>query len=173
MEEKNLKSEKIISKYDYNFAIEHRKKKFIDNIELILENYSNKKIIITLYQFNDESLIKYSNIYSVDYFINQSPIIKCLLQMSKNDNYIEEILNIIKTRLNNDIKNNSKNLIYNEKNICFKIKSEDNNININLIIYITLINLQKEKIKLNLIKKNFFSFSDNNINIYLIQYMKY
>jgi hypothetical protein len=165
MEEKNLKSEKIISKYDYNFVIEHRKNKFIDNIELILENYSNKKIIITLYQFNDESLIKYSNIYSVDYFINQSPIIKCLLQMSKNDNYIEEILNIIKIRLNNDIKNNSKNLIYNEKNICFKIKSEDNITNINLIIYITLINLQKEKIKLNLIKKNYFSFSDNNINI--------
>ena len=165
MEEKNLKSEKIISKYDYNFIIEHRKNKFLDNIELILENYSNKKIIITLYQFNDESKIKYSNIFSVDYFINQSPIIKCLLQMSKNDNYIEEILNIIKTRLNNDIKNNSKNLIYNEKNICFKIKSEDNITNINLIMYITLINLQKEKIKLNLIKKNYFSFSDNNINI--------
>ena len=32
--------------------------------------------------------------------------------MSKNDNYIEEILNIIKTSLNNDIKNDSKNLIY-------------------------------------------------------------
>ena len=78
--------------------------------------------------------------------------------MSKNNNYIEEILNIIKTRLNNDIKNNSKNLIYNENNICFKIKSEDNITNINLIIYITLINLQKEKIKLNLIKKIFFLF---------------
>ena len=58
MEVKNLKSEKIISKYVYNFIIEHKKNKFIDNIELILENHSKEKTTITLHQFNNESIIK-------------------------------------------------------------------------------------------------------------------
>jgi hypothetical protein len=74
---------KIVSKYNYNFIIEHHKNKILENIELILENYSNQKLIVTLYQLNDDSISKYSNIFSVDYFTNQSPLIKCLLLMSK------------------------------------------------------------------------------------------
>ena len=173
-----MEKNKIISKYTYSFVIEHRKNKYIENIELILENYSNEKIIITLYQFIDESISIYSNIFSVDYFTNQSPIIKCILLMLKNQNkYIEKLLEILKNPLDYDKRNNLNNLIYNEKNICFRIKNNNINNNdtldknyesINLNIYITLINLQKEKITLNLNKMNYFNLynnNDDNINI--------
>ena len=163
--EKNEKK-KIISKYIYNFVIEYHKDNNTENIELILENYSNESLIITLYQFNDDSISKYSNIFSVDYFINQSVIIKCLLLMSKNsDKSIEKILNIIKTQLNNDKSNNNKYLIYNEKNLSFRIKKSMNNNNesINFILYITLINLQKEKLILNLKKDKVYNSSNANI----------
>ena len=104
---------KIISKYIYNFVIEHNKNNYIESNELILENYSNESIIITLYQFNDDSISKFSNIFRVDYFTNQSTIIKCLLIISKNkDKSIEKILNIIKTQLNNDKNNNNKFIIF-------------------------------------------------------------
>ena len=159
---------KIISKYSYNFIIEHHKNKFIENIELILENYSNEKIIITLYQFDNDSISKYSNIFSVDYFINQSTIIKCILLMLKNPNKkIEQIINIIKSQLNLDKINNFNNLVYNDKKICFKIKQNKSSKNdevINLIIYITLINLQKEKIILDLKKDLLYNnYSNKNI----------
>ena len=157
---------KIISKYIYNFVIEHNKNNYIESNELILENYSNESIIITLYQFNDDSISKYSNIFPVDYFINQSTIIKCLLLISKNkDKSIEKILNIIKTQLNNDKNNNNKYLIYNEKKLSFKIKKSINNNNgsINFILYITLINLQKEKLILNLKKDKVYNSSNANI----------
>ena len=157
---------KIISKYIYNFVIEHNKNNYIESIELILENYSNESIIITLYKFNDDSISKYSNIFPVDYFTNQSTIIKCLLLISKNnDKCIEKILNIIKTQLNNDKNNNNKYLIYNEKKLSFKIKKSINNNNesINFILYITLINLQKEKLILNLKKDKVYNSSNANI----------
>ena len=157
---------KIISKYIYNFVIEHNKNNYIESIELMLENYSNESIIITLYQFNDVSITKYSNIFPVDYFTNQSTIIKCLLLISKNnDKCIEKILNIIKTQLNNDKNNNNKYLIYNEKNLSFRIKKSINNNNesINFILYITLINLQKEKLILNLKKEKVYNSSNANI----------
>ena len=157
---------KIISKYIYNFVIEHNKNNYIESNELILENYSNESLIITLYQFNDDSISKYSNIFPVDYFINQSTIIKCLLLISKNnDKCIEKILNIIKTQLNNDKNNNNKYLIYNEKNLSFRIKKSmsNNNESINFILYITLINLQKEKLILNLKKDKVYNSSNANI----------
>ena len=163
--EKNEKK-KVISKYIYNFVIEHNKNNYIESIELMLENYSNESIIITLYQFNDDSISKYSNIFPVDYFTNQSTIIKCLLLISKNnDKCIEKILNIIKTQLNNDKNNNNKYLIYNEKNLSFRIKKSINNNNesINFILYITLINLQKEKLILNLKKEKVYNSSNANI----------
>ena len=163
--EKNEKK-KVISKYIYNFIIEHNKNNYIESIELMLENYSNESIIITLYQFNDDSISKYSNIFPVDYFTNQSTIIKCLLLISKNnDKCIEKILNIIKTQLNNDKNNNNKYLIYNEKNLSFRIKKSINNNNesINFILYITLINLQKEKLILNLKKEKVYNSSNANI----------
>ena len=163
--EKNEKK-KIISKYIYNFVIEHNKNNYIESIELILENYSNESIIITLYQSNDDSISKYSNIFPVDYFATQSTIIKCLLLISKNnDKCIEKILNIIKTQLNNDKNNNNKYLIYNEKNLSFRIKKSmsNNNESINFILYITLINLQKEKLILNLKKEKVYNSSNANI----------
>ena len=169
-----MEKKRIISKYSYSFVIEHRKNKYVENIELIFENYSNEKIIITLYQFIDQSIATYYNVFSVDYFTNQSPIIKCILFMSKNQNkYIEKLLDILKKPLDFDKRNNLNNLIYNEKNICFRIKNnnnalEDNYDSINLNIYITLINLQKEKITLNLNKVNFFNLYhniDENIKI--------
>ena len=166
MIEKN-ENKKIISKNSYNIVIEHNRNKYIESFELILENYSNENIIITLYQLCDDSISKYSNIFSVDYFINQSVIIKCLLLMSKNsDKSIEKILNIIKTQLNNDKNNNNKNLIYNEKKLNFRIKkctSNNNNESINFILYITLINLQKEKIILNLNKEKIYNSLNANI----------
>ena len=169
-----MEKKRIISKYSYSFVIEHRKNKYVENIELILENYSNEKIIITLYQFIDQSIAAYYNVFSVDYFTNQSPIIKCILFMSKNQNkYIEKLLDILKKPLDYDKRNNLNNLIFNEKNISFRIKNnnnalEDNYGCINLNIYITLINLQKEKITLNLNKVNFFNLYhniDENIKI--------
>ena len=166
MMEKN-ENKKIISKYAYNFVIESHRNKFIESFELILENYSNENIIITLYQFSDDSISKYSNIFSVDYFINNSVIIKCLLLMSKNsDKSIEKILNIIKIQLNNYKNNNNKNIIYNEKKLNFRIKkctSNNNNESINFILYITLINLQKEKIILNLNKEKIYNSLNANI----------
>ena len=169
-----MEKKRIISKYSYSFVIEHRKNKYVENIELIFENYSNEKIIITLYQFIDQSIATYYNVFSVDYFTNQSPIIKCILFMSRNQNkYIEKLLDILKKPLDYDKRNNLNNLIFNEKNICFRIKNnnnalEDNYDSINLNIYITLINLQKEKITLNLNKVNFFNLYhniDENIKI--------
>ena len=169
-----MEKKRIISKYSYSFVIEHRKNKYVENIELILENYSNEKIIITLYQFIDQSIATYYNVFSVDYFTNQSPIIKCILFMSKNQNkYIEKLLDILKKPLDYDKRNNLNNLIFNEKNIFLRIKNnnnalEDNYGCINLNIYITLINLQKEKITLNLNKVNFFNLYhniDENIKI--------
>ena len=152
---------KIISKYTYNFILENHKNKSLKNIELILENYSNEKIILTLYQFSDESISIYSNIFSVDYFMNQSSIIKCILLMSKN-NHIKKIIDIIISRLNYDKNNNSNNLTYSEKKMSFRIK-KDNIEDINLIIYITLINLQKEKISIHLKQKKIYNFSNNNM----------
>ena len=177
MEEKD--ELKIISKFSYNFIIEHLKDKYTENIELILENYSNEKIIITLYQFKDESITIFSNIFSVDYLIAQSTLMKCLFLMSKNPNkFIEKILSLIKSQFNLDKINNSNDLIYNGKQISFRIKSHNNkknnnnNDNINLIIYITLINLQKEKLIFNLKQKNYFSFANDNLPISLIELME-
>ena len=157
---------KIVSKYYYNFIIEHHKNKILDNIELILENYSNQKLIITLYQLNDNSISKYSNIFSLDYFTNQSPLIKCLLLMSKkNNNNIEKIITLIKSKINHTKIINNNNLVYSSKNFFFKIKpnnktKDTKNETLNLIFYITLINLQKEKIILELNKNTSHNFSN-------------
>ena len=157
---------KIVSKYYYNFIIEHHKNKILENIELILENYSNQKLIVTLYQLNDDSISKYSNIFSVDYFTNQSPLIKCLLLMSKkNNNNIEKIITLIKSKINHTKIINSNNLVYSSKNFFFKIKPNNKtkdakNETLNLIFSITLINLQKEKIILELNKNTSHNFSN-------------
>ena len=160
---------KIVSRYDYNFIIEHHKNKIVENLELLLENYSNNKIIITLYQFNEDSISKYSNIFSVDYFTNQSIIIKCLLLMSKNkDNNAEKIISIIKSQINYNKIINNNNLVFSNKKLCFKLKTnnktkEENNETINLIFYITLINLQKEKIILELKKNKTYNFYNKSL----------
>ena len=157
---------KIVSKYYYNFIIEHHKNKILENIELILENYPNQKLIVTLYQLNDDSISKYSNIFSVDYFTNQSPLIKCLLLMSKkNNNNIEKIITLIKSQINHIKIINYNNLVYRNKNFFLKIKpnnktKDTKNETLNLIFSITLINLQKEKIILELNKNTSHNFSN-------------
>ena len=157
---------KIVSKYYYNFIIEHHKNKILDNIELILENYYNQKLIVTLYQLNDDSISKYSNIFSVDYFTNQSPLIKCLLLMSKkNNNNIEKIITLIKSKINHTKIINNNNLVYSSKNFFFKIKpnnktKDTKNETLNLIFSITLINLQKEKIILELKKNTSYNYTN-------------
>ena len=163
---KEYNENKIVSKYHYNFIIEHHKNKILDNIELILENCSNQKLIVTLYQLNDDSISKYSNIFSVDYFINQSPLIKCLLLMSKkNNNNIEKIITLIKSQINHIKIINYNNLVYSSKNFFFKIKpnnktKDTKNETLNLIFSITLINLQKEKIILELNKNTSYIYSN-------------
>ena len=170
----NYDKTNIISRYDYNFIIEHKKNRNIENYEIILENYSNEKILITIYQFNDEYITKYFNTFTAENFINQSIYIKCILLMTKNkENKIQKILRIIKNRLDIDKKNNSNNLVYNGNSLNFRIKkvknSEDkfSNVNYNETIhfnlYITLINLQKEKITLNLKQIKLYSFSKQNM----------
>ena len=98
---------KIISKIEYNFILEEiSKNEKKDNAltktqyELIIENYSNKNLIIKLYKITDDLIIiKYSNILSLEYFINQSTYIKCLSLMSKKSYSIKNIFKLIKDKL--------------------------------------------------------------------------
>jgi hypothetical protein len=89
--------------------------------------------------------------------------------MSKNkDNNIEKIISILKSQINYNKIINNNNLVFSNKKLCFKIKTnnktkEENNETINLIFYITLINLQKEKIILELKKNKTYNFYNNSL----------
>jgi len=168
----NYDKGKIISRYDYNFIIEHQKNNFIENIEIILENYSNEKIFITIYQYNDENITKYFNAFTSENFINQSIYIKCILISGKNsENKIQKIIKIIKNKLDINKKNNSKNIVYNKNMLNFKIKNNENE-NIFFNLYITLINLQKEKISLELKKIKTYSTSSQNMPNFILELME-
>ena len=120
---------KIISKLEYNFILEEITKNDNDNsipirnqYEIIIENYSNKTLIIKLYEItNDLKIIKYSNILSKKYFINQSTYIKCLSLMSKKPYTIKNIYKLIKDKLDDEIIKNNNNIIYKKKFTNFKI----------------------------------------------------
>ena len=168
----NYDKGKIISRYDYNFIIEHQKNNFIENIEIILENYSNEKIFITIYQYNDENITKYFNAFTSENFINQSIYIKCILISGKNsENKIQKIIKIIKNKLDINKKNNSKNIVYNKNMLNFKIKNNENE-NIFFNLYISLINLQKEKISLELKKIKTYSTSLQNMPNFILELME-
>ena len=169
---------KIISKIDYNFIIQYRNLKNdedndftnIKQYELIIENYLNIKLIITLYEITDDLIVtKYSNDLSLDFFIKQSPYLKCLSIMCKNTFTIQNIFNLLKSILDSEKNNNSNNFVYNSKNMNLKISKlkESQNEKIFLKFYIILTNLKKERIIIELKKiKNYICQSENeNENI--------
>ena len=170
--EVNNNKNKIISKIDYNFIIEyHQFKDDEDNdfinikqYELIIENYLNIKLIITLYEITDDLIVtKYSNDLSLDFFINHSPYLKCLSIMCKNPFTIQNVFNIIKSLLDSEKNKNSNNLIYNNKNMNLKINklNESQNENIFLKFYIILANLKKERIIIELNKIKNYNENEN------------
>ena len=168
---------KIISKLEYNFILEEITKNDNDNsipirnqYEIIIENYSNKTLIIKLYEItNDLTIIKYSNILSLEYFINQSTYIKCLSLMSKKPYTIKNIYKLIKDKLDNEKIKNNNNIIYKKKFTNFKIiksnkkENQNKNDNIYIHIYILLCNFKKEKIILELNKIKTYSNKKQNI----------
>jgi len=168
---------KIISKLEYNFILEEITKNDNDNsipirnqYEIIIENYSNKTLIIKLYEItNDLTIIKYSNILSLEYFINQSTYIKCLSLMSKKPYTIKNIYKLIKDKLDDEKIKNNNNIIYKKKFTNFKIiksnkkENQNKNDNIYIHIYILLCNFKKEKIILELNKIKTYSNKKQNI----------
>ena len=168
---------KIISKLEYNFILEEITKNDNDNsipirnqYEIIIENYSNKTLIIKLYEItNDLKIIKYSNILSLEYFINQSTYIKCLSLMSKKPYTIKNIYKLIKDKLDDEKIKNNNNIIYKKKFTNFKIiksnkkENQNKNDNIYIHIYILLCNFKKEKIILELNKIKTYSNKKQNI----------
>ena len=167
----------IISKIEYNFILEEITKNDNDNsipirnqYEIIIENYSNKTLIIKLYEItNDLTIIKYSNILSLEYFINQSTYIKCLSLMSKKSYTIKNIYKLIKDKLDDEKIKNNNNIIYKKKFTNFKIiksnkkENQNKNDNIYIHIYILLCNFKKEKIILELNKIKTYSNKKQNI----------
>ena len=158
--EKSYNKTEIISKIDYNFIIsysipnndEENDSVSINQYELFIKNYSNTKLIITIYEITTElKITKYSNSLSIDYFINQSPYIKCLLLMSKNNFGIEVIFKLLKSILDKEIIANCNNLIYDKNSMNFEIMKNENK-KILLQFYITFCNLKKEKICIELNK---------------------
>ena len=168
---------KIISKIEYNFILEEITKNDNDNsipirnqYEIIIENYSNKTLLIKLYEItNDLTIIKYSNILSLEYFINQSTYIKCLSLMSKKPYTIKNIYKLIKDKLDDEKIKNNNNIIYKKKFTNFKIiksnkkENQNKNDNIYIHIYILLCNFKKEKIILELNKIKTYSNKKQNI----------
>ena len=161
---------KIISKYDFDFIIEKNSKNedendfFINHYALFMENYSNERLIITLYEITEElSLIKYFNSFSLNYFTNQSSYIKCLSLMSKNPFTIYNIFELLRTRLESEKKRN-KGLIFNKKNMNIKIgkMNKERKEGIFIIFYIILSNLTKEKIKIELYKDKTYNNDDKS-----------
>ena len=169
--EKSYIKNKIISKIEYNFIInysiqdndEENISSTINQYELIIENYSNIKLIVTLYEITEELIItKYSNSFPLEYFINQSSYIKCLSLMSKNDFGIQNIFKLFKLILDKEKIENSNNLIYDLNSMNFEIIKNENE-KIFLQFYITLCNFQKEKISIELNRTKIFNNKIGNM----------
>ena len=169
--EKSYNKTEIISKIDYNFIIsysipnndEENDSISINQYELFIKNYSNTKLIITIYEITTElKITKYSNSFSIDYFINQSPYIKCLLLMSKNNFGIEVIFKLLKSILDKEIIANCNNLIYDINSMNFEIIKNENE-KILLQFYITLCNLKKETICIELNRTKLYNNQMGNM----------
>ena len=157
-----------ISKIEFSFALENSKgddNEYMTLIqyELIIEKLLKSEMRIILYEINDDlSIIQYSNVLALDYFIVNFPLLKCISTLSKVPHDIDNIFQFFKRRIELEIKNNSSNLIFNEKNMNMKIiKSSDDNDKIKLIFEIYLCNLKKEFITIEL-KRNEIYHNENN-----------
>ena len=173
--------DKIISKINYNFIIkysfskndEDSNKSKITQYELFIENHSNTNLVITVYEMTEDStMIKYSNNLILDYFINQSPYIKCMSLISNTPYNIQNIFNLLKSKLVAEKRRNLYNYIYNKNQMNFRInKSNDKRRNLNLKFNIIYCNLKKEQliIELNKIQSYSNEFMPNTINELLEQ----
>ena len=179
MEIKNDK-EIIVSKKEYSLAIEKEDENdeedesyILDQYEIIIENHSNSKLVMTLYETTENlTITKYSNTFALDYFISQSQYLKCLSIMSKNPYTINDIFKLLNSKLEDEKIKIENNFVYNRKKMNVKIvklnekgntyiENSDDKIYIEFIIY--LCNLKKEKIILELNKDKVYGFDNENI----------
>lgn len=179
--ELQLNQDKIISKINYSFIIKYsfskndedsNKSKMIQ-YELFIENHSNTNLVITVYEMaEDLTLTKYSNNLILDYFINQSPYIKCMSLISKTPYSIKNIFNLLKSKLEEEKRRNLYNYIYNKNQMNFRLnKSNDKFDNLYLKFNIIYCNLKKEQLIIELNKKQTYSNENmsNTINELLDQ----
>ena len=179
--ELQIDHDKIISKINYNFIIkysfskndEDSNKSKITQYELFIENHSNTNLVITVYEMTEDlTMTKYSNNIILDYFINQSPYIKCMSLISNTPYSIQNIFNLLKSKLEAEKRRNLYNYIYNKNQMNFRIsKSTDKSGNLYLKFNIIYCNLKKEQliIELNKIQSYSNEFMPNTINELLEQ----
>ena len=179
--ELQIDHDKIISKINYNFIIkysfskndEDSNKSKITQYELFIENHSNTNLVITVYEMTEDlTMTKYSNNLTLDYFINQSPYIKCMSLISNTPYSIQNIFNLLKSKLEAEKRRNLYNYIYNKNQMNFRIsKSTDKSGNLYLKFNIIYCNLKKEQliIELNKIQSYSNEIMPNTINELLEQ----
>jgi hypothetical protein len=163
--------DKIVSKINYNFIIkysfskndEDSNKSKITQYELFIENHSNTNLVITVYEMTEDlTMTKYSNNLTLDYFINQSPYIKCMSLISNTPYSIQNIFNLLKSKLEAEKRRNLYNYIYNKNQMNFRIsKSTDKSGNLYLKFNIIYCNLKKEQLIIELNKIQ--SYSNENM----------
>ena len=169
--ELQIDHDKIISKINYNFIIkysfskndEDSNKSKITQYELFIENHSNTNLVITVYEMTEDlTMTKYSNNIILDYFINQSPYIKCMSLISNTPYNIQNIFNLLKSKLEAEKRRNLYNYIYNKNQMNFRIsKSTDKSGNLYLKFNIIYCNLKKEQLIIELNKIQ--SYSNENM----------
>ena len=169
--ELQIDHDKIISKINYNFIIkysfskndEDSNKSKITQYELFIENHSNTNLVITVYETTEDlTMTKYSNNIILDYFINQSPYIKCMSLISNTPYSIQNIFNLLKSKLEAEKRRNLYNYIYNKNQMNFRIsKSTDKSGNLYLKFNIIYCNLKKEQLIIELNKIQ--SYSNENM----------
>lgn len=169
--ELQIDHDKIISKINYNFIIkysfskndEDSNKSKITQYELFIENHSNTNLVITVYEMTEDlTMTKYSNNIILDYFINQSPYIKCMSLISNTPYSIQNIFNLLKSKLEAEKRRNLYNYIYNKNQMNFRIsKSTDKSGNLYLKFNIIYCNLKKEQLIIELNKIQ--SYSNENM----------
>ena len=169
--ELQIDHDKIISKINYNFIIkysfskndEDSNKSKIIQYELFIENHSNTNLVITVYEMTEDlTMTKYSNKIILDYFINQSPYIKCMSLISNTPYSIQNIFNLLKSKLEAEKRRNLYNYIYNKNQMNFRIsKSTDKSGNLYLKFNIIYCNLKKEQLIIELNKIQ--SYSNENM----------
>lgn len=169
--ELQLNQDKIISKINYHFIIkysfskndEDSNKLKMTQYELFIENHSNTNLVITVYEMTEDlTMTKYSNNLVLNYFIDQSPYIKCISLISNTPYSIQNIFNLLKSKLEAEKRRNLYNYIYNRNQMNFRInKSNDKSGNLYLKFNIIYCNLKKEQLIIELNKIH--SYSNENM----------